>query len=150
MVSNSTDGNVETAGGGQEMTPAIQEAIEIWRTKDLPIILDPKRPPLVLQSIRETSDLTIETIKTTVAEYYGLSRARMESAQRSREVSIPRQIAMYLARHHTRKSLPQIANAFGGRDHSTACHATVRVEQLLQNDDSVREDVAALKRLLKI
>jgi chromosomal replication initiator protein len=92
--------------------------------------------------------ITIEDIQRKVAEHYGLRMADMVSARRARAVARPRQVAMYLAKQLTPRSLPEIGRKFGGRDHTTVMHAIRRIEELRALDMTLNEDVEQLRRLL--
>lgn len=93
--------------------------------------------------------VTIEEIQRRVAEHYNIKLADMSSPRRARQVSRPRQIAMYLAKQLTTKSLPDIGRSFGGRDHTTVMHAVKKVEELATGDISFAEDIDLLKRMLE-
>ncbi|WP_303976760.1 chromosomal replication initiator protein DnaA [Dongia mobilis] len=93
--------------------------------------------------------VTIEEIQRRVAEHYNIKLADMSSPRRARQVSRPRQIAMYLAKQLTTKSLPDIGRSFGGRDHTTVMHAVKKVEELAAGDISFSEDIDLLKRMLE-
>jgi chromosomal replication initiator protein len=73
----------------------------------------------------------------------------MSSARRARNVARPRQVAMYLAKQLTSRSLPEIGRRFGNRDHTTVMHAVSRVAELMQADGSFAEDVELLRRMLE-
>jgi len=75
--------------------------------------------------------------------------ADMHSARRARAVARPRQVAMYLAKQLTPRSLPEIGRKFGGRDHTTVIHAVRKIEELSAYDPTFREDVELLRRLLQ-
>ena len=92
--------------------------------------------------------ITIEEIQKRVAEHFDLRVADMHSARRARVVARPRQVAMYLAKHLTARSLPEIGRKFGGRDHTTVMHAIKRIDQLRQTDPAFAEEVELLKRTL--
>jgi chromosomal replication initiator protein len=94
--------------------------------------------------------VTIEEIQRRVAEHYNIKLADMSSPRRARQVSRPRQIAMYLAKQLTTKSLPDIGRSFGGRDHTTVMHAVKKVEELAAGDISFAEDIDLLKRMLEV
>ena len=70
------------------------------------------------------------------------------SPRRSRSLARPRQIAMYLAKQHTTNSLPEIGRKFSNRDHTTVIHAVKKIDELLKNDNNIRESVATLKKKL--
>ena len=93
--------------------------------------------------------VTIEEIMRKVAEHYNLRMSDMTSARRARAVARPRQIAMYLAKTLTSKSLPEIGRRFGGRGHTTVMHAVKRVESLSETDSQIAEDVELLRRMLE-
>jgi chromosomal replication initiator protein len=93
--------------------------------------------------------VTIEEIMRKVAERYNLRMSDMTSARRARAVARPRQIAMFLAKSLTSKSLPEIGRRFGGRDHTTVMHAVKRVEALTDTDSQIAEDVEVLRRMLE-
>jgi chromosomal replication initiator protein len=93
--------------------------------------------------------VTIEEIQKRVAEHFNIKVSDMHSARRSRGVARPRQVAMYLSKLLTPRSLPEIGRKFGGRDHTTVMHAVRRVEELRASDSSFAEDVELLRRMLE-
>jgi chromosomal replication initiator protein len=93
--------------------------------------------------------LTIDEIQKRVAEHFNIKKAEMTSARRARVVARPRQVAMYLAKQLTPRSLPEIGRTFGGRDHTTVMHAIKRVEELVAGDRAFAEDVEVLRRTLQ-
>jgi chromosomal replication initiator protein len=92
--------------------------------------------------------VTLENIQKTVAEYYRVRVAEMLSKKRSRSIARPRQMAMSLAKELTNHSLPEIGDAFGGRDHTTVLHACRKVQELRAEDSRLNEDYVALLRTL--
>jgi len=92
--------------------------------------------------------VTIDNIQRTVAEYYKIKVADLLSKRRNRSVARPRQIAMALAKELTNHSLPEIGDAFGGRDHTTVLHACRNINELRQSDASIEEDYTNLLRTL--
>jgi chromosomal replication initiator protein len=92
--------------------------------------------------------VTIENIQKTVAEYFQIRTSDMMSGKRNRSVARPRQIAMTLAKELTSHSLPEIGNAFGGRDHTTVLHANRKVAELRESDPRIGEDYTNLLRTL--
>jgi chromosomal replication initiator protein len=92
--------------------------------------------------------VTIEEIQKRVAEHFNIKLADMQSPRRARQVARPRQIAMFLAKQLTTRSLPEIGRKFGGRDHTTVMHAVKKVEELCAADSGFAEDVDLLKRML--
>ncbi|MDF1627610.1 MAG: chromosomal replication initiator protein DnaA [Parvibaculaceae bacterium] len=93
--------------------------------------------------------ITIEDIQRRVAQYYNIRLADMLSPRRARTVARPRQIAMYLSKQLTTRSLPEIGRKFGGRDHTTVIHAVRRIDELCREDSSMEEDVDLLRRMLE-
>ncbi|MDX1304237.1 chromosomal replication initiator protein DnaA [Photobacterium sp.] len=92
--------------------------------------------------------VTIDNIQKTVAEYYKIKMADMLSKRRSRSVARPRQMAMALAKELTNHSLPEIGDAFGGRDHTTVLHACRKIVQLREESHDIKEDYSNLIRTL--
>ncbi|MEE9250788.1 MAG: chromosomal replication initiator protein DnaA [Alphaproteobacteria bacterium] len=105
----------------------------------------------VLHDLLRANDrrVTIEEIQKRVAEHFNVRVADMHSARRARAVARPRQVAMYLAKQLTSRSLPEIGRKFGGRDHTTVMHAVRKVEELRSGDNSFSEDVELLRRMLE-
>jgi chromosomal replication initiator protein len=93
--------------------------------------------------------VTIDEIQKKVAEHFNIKLGEMTSDRRARAVARPRQVAMYLAKQLTMRSLPQIGRKFGGRDHTTVMHAVRKVEELTRTDPSLAEDVELLRRMLQ-
>jgi chromosomal replication initiator protein len=92
--------------------------------------------------------VTIENIQKTVADYYKVRMADLLSKRRSRSVARPRQVAMALAKELTTHSLPEIGDAFGGRDHTTVLHACKRIKELRDTEQRMKEDYSNLLRTL--
>ncbi|WP_264481286.1 chromosomal replication initiator protein DnaA [Acidisoma cellulosilyticum] len=105
----------------------------------------------VLHDILRAHDrrVTIEEIQRKVAEHYNIRLTDMASARRARNVARPRQVAMFLAKQLTSRSLPEIGRKFGNRDHTTVMHAVSRVSGLMEGDSAFAEDVELLRRMLE-
>ncbi len=105
----------------------------------------------VLHDILKSHDrrVTIEEIQKRVAEHWSIRLTDMSSARRARAVARPRQVAMYLAKQLTSRSLPEIGRKFGNRDHTTVMHAVSRVTELMERDAGFAEDVELLRRMLE-
>ncbi|HET7883023.1 MAG TPA: chromosomal replication initiator protein DnaA [Acetobacteraceae bacterium] len=105
----------------------------------------------VLHDILKAHDrrVTIDEIQKRVAEHFSIRLSDMSSARRARAVARPRQVAMYLAKHLTQRSLPEIGRRFGNRDHTTVMHAVSRVGELMSRDAAFAEDVELLRRMLE-
>ncbi|MEL6977722.1 MAG: chromosomal replication initiator protein DnaA [Pseudomonadota bacterium] len=104
-----------------------------------------------LQDLLKQSDrkVSIEEIQRKVAEHFNIRLADMHSPRRARAVARPRQVAMYLCKQLTQKSLPEIGQKFGGRDHTTVLHAIKKVTQLRATDSAFDDDVERLRRALE-
>ncbi len=105
----------------------------------------------VLHDLLRASDrrVTIEEIQKKVAEHFAIRLADMHSPRRARQVARPRQVAMYLAKQLTSRSLPEIGRKFGGRDHTTVMHAVRKIDELRAADAAFSEDVDLLRRMLE-
>nr|WP_321162948.1 chromosomal replication initiator protein DnaA [Micavibrio aeruginosavorus] len=104
----------------------------------------------VLQDLLRAHDrrITIDEIQRKVAEHYNIRLPDMHSARRARNVARPRQVAMYLAKQLTSRSLPEIGRKFGGRDHTTVMHAVRKIEELMVEDAQIAQDVDVIRRSL--
>ncbi|MEN8197735.1 MAG: chromosomal replication initiator protein DnaA, partial [Pseudomonadota bacterium] len=105
----------------------------------------------VLHDLLRANDrhITIEEIQKRVCEHFNIRISDMHSARRARAVARPRQVAMYLAKQLTQRSLPEIGRKFGGRDHTTVMHAVKKIDELRAVDGSLAEDVDLLRRMLE-
>ena len=93
--------------------------------------------------------MTVDEIQKATSEHYGMKQADLISERRTRAVARPRQAAMWLAKHLTTRSLPDIGRRFGGRDHTTVIHAVRRIEALRATDAVLARDLEALTRKLR-
>ncbi|MGA0235357.1 MAG: chromosomal replication initiator protein DnaA [Alphaproteobacteria bacterium] len=120
-------------------------AILIGRPVTLEMVQD------VLHDLLKANDrrVTIEEIQKKVAEHFNIKLSEMYSPRRARSVARPRQIAMYLSKQLTTRSLPEIGRRFGNRDHTTVMHAVRKVEELRSLDAAIDEDVELLRRMLE-
>ena len=96
----------------------------------------------------EPRRVKIEDIQRVVSKHYSVSKADLLSARRTRTIVRPRQIAMYLAKMMTPRSLPEIGRRFGNRDHTTVLHAVRKIEDLSRNDSTLAQEIDLLKRML--
>src|SRR3990167_2538618 len=105
----------------------------------------------VLRDLLRANDrrVTIDEIQKKVAEYYSIRVSDMHSPRRARAVARPRQVAMYLTKILTTRSLPEIGRKFGGRDHTTVLHAVKKVEELMAEEKTICEDIELLRRTLE-
>ena len=104
----------------------------------------------MLQDLLRSHDrkITIDEIQRRVSEHYNLKLSDMHSPRRSRNVARPRQVAMYMAKQLTSRSLPEIGRKFGGRDHTTVMHAVRKIEELIDKDPAIAQDCDVLRRAL--
>ena len=132
----------------REMEGALNRLVAHATLVGTPITIESAQ--LVLQDLLKTSNkkITIEEIQKKVAEHFNIRITDMHSPRRSRSVARPRQIAMYLAKSITSRSLPEIGRKFGGRDHTTVMHAVKKIEELKLQDINFNEDIELLKRLI--
>lgn len=93
--------------------------------------------------------ITVEEIQRQVADYYNIRMSELIGPKRLRTFARPRQVAMYLAKQLTSRSLPEIGRRFGGRDHTTVMHGVRKIEELKQTDGQIAEDVELLRRSLE-
>jgi len=97
----------------------------------------------------QSRQISIENIQKTVADYYKIKVSEMYSKKRSRLVARPRQMAMALAKELTQLSLPDIGDAFGGRDHTTVLHACRKIAELRSHNAEITRDFTALLQVLR-
>lgn len=122
----------------------IASAHFMGRGIDIDLIRESLKDLLALQD----KQVSIDNIQRTVAEYYKIKVADILSKRRSRSVARPRQIAMALSKELTSHSLPEIGDAYGGRDHTTVLHACRKVKELVETDNEIKSDYKNLLRSL--
>ncbi len=133
----------------RELEGALNRLIAHAQLFSRPITLETAQE--VLHDVLKSHDrrVTIDEIQRRVAEHYNMRIGDMVSARRARAVARPRQVAMYLAKQLTSRSLPEIGKKFGNRDHTTVMHACARITALITQDHSFAEDVELLKKMLE-
>jgi chromosomal replication initiator protein len=135
---------------GRDLDGVLNRILAHSKLTDLPVTMDvAERAVRDLVPPPESKHLKIEDIQRVVARQYNVSRADLLSQRRTVNVVRPRQIAMYLAKMLTGRSLPEIGRRFGGRDHTTVLHATLKIESLAGNDNALTEEIELLKRQLQ-
>ncbi|NBY04027.1 MAG: chromosomal replication initiator protein DnaA, partial [Betaproteobacteria bacterium] len=97
----------------------------------------------------QNRQISVENIQKTVADYYKIKVADMYSKKRPTSIARPRQIAMYLAKELTQKSLPEIGEMFGGRDHTTVLHAVRKISTERQQHNELNQQLHVLEQTLK-
>ncbi|NJM34780.1 MAG: chromosomal replication initiator protein DnaA [Rhodomicrobium sp.] len=135
---------------GRELEGAITRLHAAYQLTSQPITVE-SAEQIIGDLIRgkEPRRVKIDDILRVVMKHFSVNRSDLLSSRRNRSIVRPRQIGMYLAKSLTARSLPEIGRRFGGRDHTTVLHAIRKIESLLQDDASLREEVEVLKRLLK-
>ena len=130
----------------RELEGALNRIVAHARYASKPVDTDQAR--LILRDLLQAGEkrITISDIQRKTAKYYDISLNDLLSARRQRSIARPRQIAMFLAKQLTPRSLPDIGRRFGGRDHTTVLHALRRVEALIASDRRIESDVANLRQ----
>jgi chromosomal replication initiator protein len=135
---------------GRDLDGALNRLLAHNKLTGLPVTMDmAERAVRDLVRPQEPKRVKIEDIQRVVARQYNVSRADLLSSRRTANVVRPRQIAMYLAKTLTLRSLPEIGRRFGGRDHTTVLHAVRKIENLVGNDVTLADEIELLKRLLQ-
>ncbi len=132
----------------RELEGALHRLIAGSRFTGKPIDLDLAKDALRDLTIFQERKISIENIQKTVAEYFKMRVSDLKSSKRSRQIARPRQLAMALAKELTNLSLPDIGDAFGGRDHTTVLHACRRIDELVKSDAKIKEDHESLQKIL--
>lgn len=131
----------------RELEGALNKVIAYSKLTGEPINMKLVNMALADQVNRPTK-LTVPQVMQAVIDYYRLTTDRLVSKNRSRVVSFPRQVAMYLARTETDASFPQIGQHLGNRDHTTILHGYEKIASLMETDEKVRRDVLQIKAAL--
>ncbi len=132
----------------RELEGALNRVIANANLTGNPVTLEFTQSALRDLLIIQDKQVTIENIQKTTAEYYKIRLADLLSKRRSRSVARPRQIAMAISKEFTNHSLPEIGDAFGGRDHTTVLHACRKVTELRNTEHRVEEDYNNLVKTL--
>jgi chromosomal replication initiator protein len=134
---------------GRDLEGALNRLVAQWQFTNHPVTLASAEITLRdLVGAREPRRVRIEDIQRVVARHYNVSKADLLSSRRTRTIVRPRQIAMYLAKVLTPRSLPEIGRRFGGRDHTTVLHAVRKIEGMIQGDKTLAEEIELLKRMI--
>jgi chromosomal replication initiator protein len=134
---------------GRDLEGALNRLVAQWQFTNAPVTINSAEITLRdLVGTREPRRVRIEDIQRVVSRHYNVSKADLLSARRTRTIVRPRQIAMYLAKVLTPRSLPEIGRRFGGRDHTTVLHAVRKIEDLMSGDRTLAEEIELLKRLI--
>ena len=135
---------------GRDLEGALNRLLAHSKLTGQPVTLEmAEREVRDLIRPQEPKRVKIEDIQRIVARQYNVSRADLLSSRRTANVVRPRQVAMYLAKTLTLRSLPEIGRRFGGRDHTTVLHAVRKIENLVNTDNALAEEIEILKRQLQ-
>jgi chromosomal replication initiator protein len=137
-------------GGGRELEGALNKLVAYQQFNKSIITVD--LASMVLRDAAGATDtgrIKIEDILKVVSRHFNVGRNDLLSARRAREVVMPRQIGMYLAKKLTARSLPEIGRRFGGRDHSTVLHAVRKIDEQIKGDEKLARELALLIRLVE-
>ncbi|HRH80850.1 MAG TPA: chromosomal replication initiator protein DnaA [Thiobacillaceae bacterium] len=132
----------------RELEGALKRILAYSRFHRQPICVELAKEALKDLLAVQNRQISIENIQKTVADFYKIKVAEMYSKKRTRNLARPRQMAMFLAKELTDLSLPEIGQAFGGRDHTTVLHACRKIEELRNADLSIRRDYNLLVQVL--
>ena len=133
----------------RELEGALKRVLAYSRFTAQPITVDLAREALRDVLASQSRQDSIENIQRTVADYYKIKVSEMYSKKRTRNVARPRQVAMALAKELTQMSLPDIGEAFGGRDHTTVLHACRKIAQLKSTNYEMTVDISSLLKVLR-
>lgn len=135
---------------GRELEGAVTRIHAAYQLTAQPVTVE-SAEQIIADLVRgkEPRRVKIDDILRVIMKHFGVNRGDLLSSRRNRSIVRPRQIGMYLAKSLTARSLPEIGRRFGGRDHTTVLHAIRKIESLLAEDASLREEMEVLKRLLK-
>src|SRR5690606_30506522 len=134
----------------RELEGALNRVIANSHLTGQAITLDLAQQALRDLLVLQDKQITLENIQKTVAEYYKIRVSDVLSKRRNRSVARPRQLAMALAKELTNHSLPEIGDAFGGRDHTTVLHACRKIQELRQTEPKIDEDYKNLMNSLTL
>jgi len=142
LIANNLRANV------RELEGALNRVLAYSGLMGRPLTMDVAKEALKDLIALQARTLTLENIQKTVADFFNLRVSDLTSAKRTRTITRPRQIAMYISKELTGHSLPEIGDIYGGRDHTTVLHACRQVTKLREEDASLNEDVSALLHVL--
>lgn len=133
----------------RELEGALRKVLAFASFHNRPITVELAREALRDLLSASTAQVTVELIQKTVADYYKIKVADMYSKRRPTHIAMPRQVAMYLAKEMTQKSLPEIGELFGGRDHTTVLHAVRKISGTRNSDHELNHALHVLEQTLK-
>lgn len=133
----------------RELEGALRKILAYSRFHGKDITIDVVKEALKDLLSVQNRQISVENIQKTVADFFNIKVADMYSKKRPANIARPRQIAMYLAKALTSRSLPEIGRRFGGRDHTTVLHSVRKVEQMIKDDLELGQEIELLKRMLE-
>ncbi len=140
----------QITNNGRDLEGALNRLLAVSKLTGAPITMElAEREVRDLIRPQDPKKVKIEEIQRIVARHYNVSRGDLLSSRRTANVVRPRQVAMYLAKTLTLRSLPEIGRRFGGRDHTTVLHAVRKIEHLVGNDIALADEIESLKRQLQ-
>lgn len=134
----------------RELEGALHRLVASSRFTNRPIDLDLARDTLQDLTLFQERKISIDNIQKTVADFYNIRVLDLKSKRRNRQIARPRQVAMTIAKELTSMSLPDIGDAFGGRDHTTVIHACKKIAELIRIDSRINEDYNSLMKILSV
>ncbi len=134
----------------RELEGALHRLAASSRFSNREIDLELAKDTLQDLTLFQERKISMENIQKTVADYFGIRVSELKSKRRNRQIARPRQIAMSLAKELTSMSLPDIGDAFGGRDHTTVIHACKKVDELAKTDNKIKDDYDKLLAILSV
>jgi chromosomal replication initiator protein len=133
----------------RELEGALRKVLAFASFHNRPITVELARESLRDLLSAVTAQITVELIQKTVADYYKMKVADMFSKRRPQNIALPRQVAMYLSKELTQRSLPEIGELFGGRDHTTVLHAVRKIQEQRAKDANLSYTLHVLEQTLK-
>ena len=133
----------------RELEGALRKVLAFAQFHGRPVTVELAREALKDVLTASTGQVTVELIQKTVADYYKIKVSDMYSKRRPNNIAAPRQVAMYLAKEMTQKSLPEIGELFGGRDHTTVLHAVRKIAEVRSKDAVLNHALHVLEQTLK-
>jgi len=134
----------------RELEGALHRLVASSRFTNRDIDIELAKDTLQDLTLFQERKISIENIQKTVADYFNIRVADLKSKRRNRQIARPRQVAMALAKELTNLSLPDIGDAFGGRDHTTVIHACKKIDELIKTDAKINDDYNSLQKILSV
>ena len=132
----------------RDLEGVFNQVVGKMRFSNVPITVETARTILEAMNFKRQRAITIPIIQEAVAKFFNVTVQDLNGKKRNKEIVVPRQIAMYIARELTQDSLPQIGRSFGGKDHTTVMHSTEKIENAIENDSILAEQVQSIREEL--